>query len=73
MIAAVARLLCPELTLQNECLRPENRILKEKASGRIWFTEEERRSLMRVSSAASSPRLVSQASVSRPETLTDQH
>lgn len=43
IIATVARLLCRELTLQNEFLRPENRILKEKVSGRIWFTEEERR------------------------------
>ena len=46
MIATVARLLCRELTLQNEYLRLENRILKEKVSGRIRFTEEERRSLM---------------------------
>ena len=31
-IATVPRLLCRELTLQNEYLRLENRILKEKAS-----------------------------------------
>ena len=30
VIATVARLLCRELTLQNEYLRLENRILKEK-------------------------------------------
>ena len=35
VIATLARLLCPELTLQNEYLRLENRILKEKVSGRI--------------------------------------
>ena len=51
MIATVARLLCRELTLQNECLRLENRILREKLSGRIRFTDEERRPLMRMSSA----------------------
>jgi len=45
VIATVARLLCRELTLQNEYLRLENRILKEKVSGRIRFTDEERRSL----------------------------
>jgi len=33
-------------TLQNEYLRLENRILKEKVSGRIRFTDEERRSLV---------------------------
>jgi hypothetical protein len=46
VIATVARLLCREFTLQNECLRLENRILREKVSGRIRFTDEERRSLM---------------------------
>jgi len=43
VIATVARLLCRELTLQNEYLRLENRLLKEKVSGRIRFTDEERR------------------------------
>ncbi len=46
VIATAARLLCGELTLQNEYLRLENRILKEKVSERIRFTEEERRPLM---------------------------
>jgi hypothetical protein len=50
-IATVARLLCRELTLQNEYLRLEYRILKETVSGRIRFTDEERRPLMRMSSA----------------------
>ena len=45
VIATVARLLCRELTLQNEYLRLENRILKEKIPGRLRFTDEERRSL----------------------------
>ena len=45
VIATVARLLCRDLTLQNEYLRLENRILKEKVSGRIRFTDEERQSL----------------------------
>ena len=47
-IAAVARLLCRELTLENEYLRLENRILKEKVSGRIRFSDEERRPLTRM-------------------------
>ncbi len=45
VIATAARLLCREFTLQNEYLRLENSILKEKVSGRIRFTDEERRSL----------------------------
>ena len=51
VIATVARLLCRELTRQNEYLRLENRILKEKVTGRLRFTDEERRSLMRMSGA----------------------
>ena len=51
VIATVARLLCRELTPQNDCLRLENRILKEKVSGRIRFTDQERRPLMQMSSA----------------------
>ncbi len=46
VIATVARLLCRELTLQNEYLKLENRILKEKVTGRLRFTEKERRSLV---------------------------
>ena len=45
VIATVARLLCRELTLQNEYLRLENRVLKDKIPGRIRFTDEERQSL----------------------------
>jgi putative transposase len=47
VITVVARLLCRELTLANEYLRLENRLLKEKAqaAGRLRFTDEERRSL----------------------------
>jgi len=37
LIATVARLLSRELTLQNEYLRLENRILKSKVKGRLCF------------------------------------
>ena len=47
MIATVPRLLCRELTLQNEYLRLDNRILKEQVPGRIRFTDEQGRSLVR--------------------------
>ena len=48
VIATVARLLCSEVTLENEYLREENRVLKTKAEkhGRLRFTDDERRSLV---------------------------
>jgi hypothetical protein len=46
VIATIARLLCRELTLQNEYLRLENKILKSRLPGRIQFTDDERRSLV---------------------------
>ena len=46
VIATVARLLCRELTLENEYLRLENRVLSSKVRGRIRFTDEERRRLV---------------------------
>jgi hypothetical protein len=55
VMATVARLLCRELTLQNEYLRLENRILKGKAPGRLRFTEAERRSLVEAALAMGRP------------------
>ncbi len=46
VVASIARILCRELTLQNEYLRLENRTLRPKIEGRIWFTDDERRSLV---------------------------
>ena len=46
VIATIVRILCRELTLQNEYLRLENKILKSKIAGRIRFTDDERRSLV---------------------------
>jgi len=51
VIATVARLLCRELTLENEYLRLENRILKSKIEGRIRFTDDGRGSLMKAALA----------------------
>jgi hypothetical protein len=42
LIATVARILCRELTLQNEYLMRENKILKSKIKKRIVFTDDER-------------------------------
>jgi hypothetical protein len=46
LIATVTRLLCRELTLQNEYLRQENKILKSKIKTRISFNDDERRTLV---------------------------
>ncbi len=46
IIAMITRLLCRELTLQNEYLRAENKILKSKINKQISFTDEERRTLV---------------------------
>ncbi len=69
VIATVARLLCRELTLQNEYLKLENRILKEKVSGRIWFTDEERRSLAEAALAMGRSLMKEVVSIVKPETI----
>jgi len=69
VIATVARLLCRELTLQNEYLRLENRILKEKGSGRIRFTDEERRSLTEAALAMGRSLMKEVVSIVKPETI----
>lgn len=46
VIATITRLLCRELTLQNEYLHQENKILKSKIKKRIVFTDDERRTLV---------------------------
>lgn len=46
LIATITRLLCRELTLENEYLRQENKILKSKIKKRISFTDDERRTLV---------------------------
>jgi putative transposase len=69
VIATVARLLCGELTLQNDYLRLENRILKEKVSGRIRFTDEERRSLMEAALAMGRSLMKEVVNIVKPETI----
>ncbi len=69
VIATVARLLCRELTLQNEYLRLENRILKEKISGHIRFTDEERRSLVEAALAMGRSLMKEVVGIVQPETI----
>jgi hypothetical protein len=51
IIALITRLLCRELTLENEYLRLENKILKSKIHKRIIFTDDECRTLVEVAMA----------------------
>ncbi|MBW8016206.1 MAG: hypothetical protein FVQ82_08470 [Planctomycetes bacterium] len=51
IIATITRLLCRELTLQNEYLRQENKLLKSKIKKRIIFTDDERRTLVEAAMA----------------------
>ena len=46
VVATLARLLCQELTLQNEYLRVENKMLRSKLPKRLQFTDDERRCLV---------------------------
>jgi len=71
VIAVVARLLCRELTLENEYLRLENRIVKEKAQakGRLRFTDEQRRSLTEAALAMGRSLMKEVVSIVKPETI----
>jgi hypothetical protein len=69
VIATVARLLCRELTLENEYLRLENRILKEKVSGRLRFSDEERRSLAQAALALGRSLMKEVVGIVKPETI----
>ena len=69
VIATLAHLLRRELMLQNEYLRLENRILKEKVSGRIRFTDEERRSLTEAALAMGRSLMKEGARIIKPETI----
>ncbi len=69
MIATVARLLCREVTLQNEYLMLENRTLKSKIPGRLHFTDEERRSLAEAALAMGRSLMKEVVSIVKPETI----
>ena len=65
----MARLLCWELTLQNEYLRLENRLLRDKMPGRLRFTDEERRSLSETALAMGRSLMKDVVSIVKPETI----
>ena len=69
VIATVARLLCRELTLENEYLRVENRVLKSKARGRIQFTDDERWSLVKAALAMGRKLMRKVVTIVKPDTI----
>jgi putative transposase len=69
VIATVARLLCRELTLQDEYLRAENGVLKSKIKGRTRFTDEDRRSPVDAALAMGRKLMQDVVSIVKPETI----
>ena len=69
LIATVTRLLCRELTLQNEYLRQENKILKSKIKKRISFTDDERRTLVDAALAMGRDLMEQVVTIVKPKTI----
>lgn len=69
IIATITRLLCRELTLQNEYLRQENKILKSKIKKRIVFTDEERRTLVETAMAMGRDLMEQVVTIVKPKTI----
>ena len=69
VIATIVRILCRELTLQNEYFRLENKILKSKIVGRICFTDDERRSLVDAALAMGRKLMESVVNIVKPATI----
>ncbi len=69
LIATVTRLLCRELTLENEYLRHENKILKSKINKRIVFTDDERRSLVESAMAMGKDLMEKVVTIVEPKTI----
>ena len=69
IIATITRLLCRELTLQNEYLRQENKILKSKIKKRISFTDDERRTLVESAMAMGRDMMDQVVTIVKPKTI----
>ena len=69
LIATITRLLCKELTLQNEYLRQENKILKSKIKNRIVFTDDERRTLVEAAMAMGKDLMEQVVTIVKPKTI----
>ena len=69
IIATITRLLCRELTLQNEYFRRENKILKSKIKKRISFTDDERRTLVESAMAMGREMMEQFVTIVKPKTI----
>jgi putative transposase len=69
IIATITRLLCRELTLQNEYLLRENKIFKSKIDKRITFTDEERRALVESAMAMGKDLMKQVVTIVQPKTI----
>jgi putative transposase len=69
IIVTITRLLCRELTLQNEYLKTENKILKSKIKNRLVFTDDERRTLVEAALAMGKDLMKEVVSIVKPETI----
>ena len=69
IIATITRLLCRELTFQNEYLRRENKILKSRINKRITFTEDERRTLVGAAMAMGKDMMKQVVTIVQPKTI----
>jgi len=69
VIATITRLLCRELTLQNEYLRQENKILKSKIKKRIVFTDDEQRTLVEAALAMGKDLMEQVVTIVKPKTI----
>ena len=69
IIAAITRLLCRKLTLQNEYLRQENKLIKSKIKKRIIFTDDERRTLVEAAMAMGRELMEQVVTIVQPKTI----
>ena len=69
IIATITRLLCRELTLQNEYLRQENKLFKTKINKRIVFTDDERRTLVEAAMAMGRDLMEQVVTIVKPKTI----
>lgn len=69
IIATITRLLCRELTLQNEYLLQENKIFKSKIDKRITFTDDERRALVESAMAMGKELMKQVVTIVQPKTI----
>ena len=69
LIATIARVLCREVTLENEYLRVQCDVVRSKVPGRIRFTDEDRRRLLDAALAMGRKAMRSVVSIVKPETI----